>query len=222
MNSLRSTVQDLAVVVITFALLLLLVFPFLWVVLTSIRPESELFSTDFRLLSSTITFENYRKLINSDFMIYIRNSLLVSIPSTLIAVAVSYLAAYSFSRREFRYRYGLLLLVVFSQLFPFIILTTPVYIIYARLNLVNTFASLIITYIAISIPFSVYMLLGYLDNIPQELDEASLMDGASTFGTVFRIVLPVAWPGIAATAIYTFILACLERLSLCPYTHHEK
>lgn len=200
-------VRDLLVATVTFAILGVLVFPFLWVVLTSIRPESQLFTSSFQLISETVTFENYRALLDSDFPKYIRNSLFVSLPSTVLAVGVSLFAAYSFSRRDFRFRNSLLILVIFSQLFPFIILITPLYLIFYRLGLVNNYLGLIIAYIAITVPFSVYMLLGYLDSVPRELDEAAIMDGCSTPGVIFRVIFPVAWPGIAATAIYSFIRA---------------
>jgi multiple sugar transport system permease protein len=197
--------KDIAVVALTFALLGLLAFPFVWVVLTSIRPGSELFAENFRLLSSTVTLENYRAVLEGGFVVYIRNSLLVAIPATVITVVIAFLAGYSFSRRVFRLRSTLLIVVVFSQLFPFIVLTTPIYFIYFRLGLVNNLWGLIITYIATTIPFSVYMLLGYLDSVPRELDEAAIIDGCSTVGVIFRVVFPIAWPGVAATAVFVFI-----------------
>ncbi len=208
-----ASARDVLIVVVTFTLLALLVFPFLWVVLTSLRPESELFSNTFQLVSRTFTLDNYRTLLaKTTFPIYIRNSLFVCLTSTVLAVTVSLLAAYSFSRRRFRWRGGLLILVVFTQLFPFVILITPIFVIFYRLQLVNTYVGLIITYVAITIPFSVYMLLGYLDSVPKELDEAGIIDGCSTLRLIRSIVLPVAWPGVAATAIYAFALSWNEYL----------
>ena len=192
-------------VVLTFAILSILVFPFVWIIMTSIRPSSEILSDTFDFIPKTVTLQNYEDLSGSDFPMYIRNSLMISIPATVLAVLVSLLAAYSFSRRNFRFRYSLLSIIVFSQLFPYIILTTPAYMIFYRLGLVNTREGLIITYTAISIPFSVYMLMGYLNSVPRELDEAAIIDGASTLGVIFRVVTPVAWPGITATAIFSFM-----------------
>ena len=198
-------VKDILLVLFTFTALGLLVFPLVWVILTSLRPESELFLKKFQLFTGSITFANYKALLSSDFPRYIVNSLIVSVPSTLLGVAISFLAAYSFSRRRFRFRYGLLIIMVFSQLVPFIIITTPIYLIYYRLGMINSYWSLIITYIATSIPFSVYMLVGYLESVPRELDESALIDGCSTLRIIFQVLLPVAWPGVAATAIFTFI-----------------
>ena len=198
-------VGDLIQVVLTFGFLGILVFPFVWIIMTSIRPSTEILSDTFKFIPNTITAQNYQALSHSDFPLYIRNSLTVSIPATALSVLVSLLAAYSFSRRNFRFRYTLLIVIVFSQLFPFIILTTPVYMIFYRLGLVNTREGLVITYTAISIPFSVYMLMGYLNSVPRELDEAAIIDGASTLDVIFRVVTPIAWPGIGATAIFSFM-----------------
>jgi len=205
--------RDLLLVGITFGLLLALVFPTLWIFLTSIRPEREVFSDTFRLISSTITFDSYRTLLaTTTFATYIRNSLVVSLITTLVAVSISLLAAYSFSRRRFRFRGALLITVVFSQLFPYVILITPIYVIFYHLKLVNTSLGLIIAYVATTVPFCVYMLLGYLDSVPRELDEAAIIDGCSTLSVIWSVVLPVAWPGVAATAIYSFAQAWNEYL----------
>lgn len=205
--------RDLLVVGITFGLLLALVFPTVWIFLTSIRPEQEVFSDTFRLISSTITFDSYRTLLaTTTFATYIRNSLVVSLITTLVAVSISLLAAYSFSRRRFRFRGALLITVVFSQLFPYVILITPIYVIFYHLRLVNTSLGLIIAYVATTVPFCVYMLLGYLDSVPRELDEAAIIDGCSTLSVIWSVVLPVAWPGVAATAIYSFAQAWNEYL----------
>lgn len=210
----RHVARDLAIVCVTFAILIVMTFPFLWVVLTSIRPDSELLSTRFSLFSDTPTLRNYRTLLGgaSPFPTYIRNSFFVCTVATACSIAVSLLAAYAFSRRRFRGRSALLLLVVATQLFPFVVLITPVYAIFYRLQLVNSYLGLIIAYIAITIPFSVYLLLGYLDTIPRELDEAGIMDGCSTLRVITKVVLPIAWPGVIVVATYAFISAWDEFL----------
>lgn len=203
---------DLIKLIIIFGILLIFLFPFFWIFLTSVRPERDLFTDTFQLLTETITVTNYEALLNSDFPRYILNSLIVCIPATVLAVVVSLLAAYSFSRRQFRFRGALLIVVVFSQLFPWVVLITPVYSLFSSLGLVNSYPGLIIVYIAVTVPFSLYMLLGYLDSVPRELDEAAVIDGCSTLGTIWRVILPVAWPGVAATAIYAFAQSWNEFL----------
>jgi ABC-type glycerol-3-phosphate transport system permease component len=100
----------------------------------------------------------------------------------------------------------------FSQLFPFVVILTPLYILFWNLRLVNTLTGLVVAYVAITLPYCVYMLLGYFENVPVSLDEAARMDGCSTLRIIFRIVLPVAWPGIVATTVYAFIQAWNEYL----------
>jgi ABC-type glycerol-3-phosphate transport system permease component len=206
-------VRDGLTVVVTFAILCLLAFPFVWVVLTSLKPDAELFSRTFQLISAHLTLDNYRVLFErSNFQTYIRNSLVVCLSATLLSVSVALLAAYAFSRRRFPGRQLLLLMVVATQLFPFVVLITPLYALFYRLGLVNTYAGLIIAYVAITLPFSIYLLLGYLDTIPRELDEAGIVDGCSTLGVLGRVVLPVAWPGVVVAATYAFISAWDELL----------
>jgi ABC-type glycerol-3-phosphate transport system permease component len=213
MRRARRLGRDLVVVAVTFGLLLALVFPTLWILLTSLRPEQEVFSDTFRLVSSTLTLDSYRALLGkTTFATYVRNSLVVSLASTFLAVTVSLLAAYAFSRRRFPLRSALLIAVVFSQLFPYVILITPIYVIFYHLKLVNTSIGLIVAYVATTVPFSVYMLLGYLDSVPRELDEAGIMDGCSTLRVIRSVILPVAWPGVAATAIYAFAQSWNEYL----------
>jgi len=205
-------IKDISLVIVTFFILSLMVFPFLWVVLTSLRPENAMFSDTFQLIPSTISFDNYRRLLNSDFLIYIRNSIFVSLISTFITVFLSILAAYAFSRYRFKGRKTLGGLFAFTQLFPFAVLLMPLYIMYFRVGLVNSFAGLIIAYVAITLPFCVYMMIGYFQNVSISLDEAARIDGCSTFGIIFRVVLPIAWPGIVATSVYAFIRSWEEYL----------
>jgi ABC-type glycerol-3-phosphate transport system permease component len=205
--------RDLIVVTFGLGVLLLLAFPFIWVMLISIRPESEIFTRKFQLFTS-ITFDNYAALLkNSPFPTYLWNSIVVCSISTVVAVVVSLVAAYGFSRNKtFPGRKLLLILVISTQLFPFVILITPLYAMFFQLGLVNNRLSLVLSYIAINLPFAIYMLMGYLDTIPHELDEAAKIDGASTLGIIFRIILPVAWPGVVTVAVYAFVVAWDEFL----------
>lgn len=206
------TIIDAVVVVVVLAVLLCFVFPFIWVVLTSIRPDADLFVDNLRIIPQHVTFAKYTSLFGSEFLTYILNSVFVATTSTVVTIVVAIFAAYSFSRFRFKGRTSLLGVFAFSQLFPFVVLLTPLYIFFYKLHLVNTYLGLIIAYTAISLPFCVYMLLGYFQSVPVSLDEAALMDGASTTRVVFRIVLPVAWPGIVATAVYVFVQSWNEYL----------
>ncbi|HUX12738.1 MAG TPA: carbohydrate ABC transporter permease [Spirochaetia bacterium] len=206
------TLADASVAVVILIILLGFIFPFVWVVLTSIRPDADLFTDTLRIIPQHVTFAKYQSLFGSEFLTYILNSILVATTSTIVTVVVAIFAAYSFSRFRFRGKGPLLGLFAFSQLFPFVVLLTPLFIFFFKLHLVNTYLGLIIAYTAISLPFCVYMLLGYFQSVPVSLDEAAVIDGCSTWRVVLRVVLPVAWPGIVATAVYVFIQSWNEYL----------
>jgi ABC-type glycerol-3-phosphate transport system permease component len=136
----------------------------------------------------------------------------VSLISTFITVFLAILAAYGFSRYRFKGRRELAGTFAFTQLFPFAVLLMPLYIMYFRVGLVNSYTGLIIAYVAITLPFCVYMMIGYFQTVSISLDEAARIDGCSTLGIIFRVVLPVAWPGIVATAVYAFVRSWEEYL----------
>ena len=190
-------IRDLVTVVFGVGLLLILAFPFIWVVLISFRP-----------------LDNYALLLeNSPFPTYLRNSLVVCTIATVVAVTIAMITAYGFSRnRRFAGRQTLLILVIATQLFPFVILITPLYATFFSLGMINNPLALIISYIAVNLPFCIYMLLGYLDTIPRDLDDAARIDGATTLQIIFRVILPVAWPGIVTVAVYAFVSAWDEFL----------
>tara|TARA_R110002020_G_scaffold26164_5_gene84514 strand:+ start:881 stop:1726 length:846 start_codon:yes stop_codon:yes gene_type:complete len=206
-------IRDLVTVVFGVGLLLILAFPFIWVVLISFRPESEIFTRTFQLIT-TFTLDNYALLLeNSPFPTYLRNSLVVCTIATVVAVTIAMVTAYGFSRnRRFAGRQTLLILVIATQLFPFVILITPLYATFFSLGMINNPLALIISYIAVNLPFCIYMLLGYLDTIPRDLDDAARIDGATTLQIIFRVILPVAWPGIVTVAVYAFVSAWDEFL----------
>jgi len=216
--------RDLATVCFGLFILLLLAFPFIWVVLISFRPDREIFTRTFRLITS-VTLDNYYALLeNSPFPNYLMNSAIVSSISTVAAVIISLVAAYGFSRnRNFKGRGVLLMLVICTQLFPFVILITPLYSLFLHLGLIDNPVSLVISYTAMNLPFAIYLLLGYLDTIPQDLDEAAKLDGASTLQIIFKVILPIAWPGVVTVAVNAFVSAWDEFLfALTLMTSDEK
>ncbi|WP_084697439.1 carbohydrate ABC transporter permease [Glaciibacter superstes] len=205
-GTVRGTIAILAI----FAALMLFVAPVAWMFVISVRPADEMGNG--LALPTEITFEAFDKVADFGFIQFFANSLIVGVISATISVLLALLAAYGFSRRRFRGRNALLFTVVLSQLFPFVMLVTPLYIIFGQLSLIDSYLGIIIAYVAITLPFSVYMLLGYIDSIPASLDEAAEIDGAGTLRLIFRIILPVAWPGLVASWIYAFTLAWEEYL----------
>ncbi|SFK14165.1 carbohydrate ABC transporter permease [Cellulomonas sp. KH9] len=149
---------------------------------------------------------------------YFVNSLIVSSAATLASLAIAVFASYAVSRYRFRGRTAFTTTVLSTQMFPGVLFLLPLFIIFVNIEqqtgfqFVGTRIGLIITYLTFSLPFSIWMLSGYLDNIPQELDEAARVDGCSPIGALFRVVLPAARPGVIAVAIYAFMTAWGEVL----------
>jgi ABC-type glycerol-3-phosphate transport system permease component len=161
---------------------------------------------------SGFTLANYRRIFASGFVLFTFNSVTICAVATAVSTFVSVCAAYVFSRFRFKGRSVLFGAVLLGQMFPWIMLVNPLFVAYAKLGLINSYAGMIFCYTAFTIPFSVYMLTGYLATVPRSLDEAATMDGATRFQIVWRIVFPIMLPGIVATATYAFLLCWTEYL----------
>lgn len=205
--------QDALVVAAVVLILIILLFPFVWMVSSSLKPKTEIFSKNLEIIPRNATLANYKKLFfTTDFPFFFLNSFIVVSVSVLLTVVISALAAYSFSRYKFPGKDNLLVVILFSQFFPWIILVTPLYLVFQKLNLINNYGGLIILYIAITIPFCIFMLIGYFKSVTKDLDDAGRIDGCSEIGVLFRIVLPVSWPGLVAITAYAFIIGWNEFL----------
>ena len=192
----------------TFVVWTFLAFPAAWIFVGSFKTNETMFSAT----SFTFTLENYVTIIRSGFGRFLLNSLYICLVAVAISTFVSVIAAYVFSRKRFRGKRTLFGAVILGQLFPWIILVTPLFIMFAHIGLLNSHVGVILSYVAISIPFSVYLLVGYLETVPRELDEAAVMDGCSQFQIIWTIIFPVMLPGIVATATYAFLLMWTEFL----------
>lgn len=213
-SSNRRRPRDLLVIVPTFVVLLAIVFPVLWMIFTSLRPSQALATeVPFSRLFNGLSLDAYGRLFSgSTFARYIANSLGVSLVSTTCTVILASVAAYGLSRFRFRLRGALILLVVATQLLPFVVLITPIYIAFSEVGLLNSYVGLALVYTAMTLPLAVVLTLGYFDTIPGVLDEAARIDGCSTLGVIFRVIIPVAAPGIVTVAVTTFIATWEEYL----------
>lgn len=200
------------------ALAVLLAFalgPFLWAVLASLRPEEELFGgSSFRL-----TGEHYAALFDErDFLVPIRNSLVVAGTTTLFCVIVGALAAYALARLEMRGKGAILGLILAVSMFPQIAIVSPLFLLLRWLGLIDTYPGLILPYLTFAMPLTVWLLVGYFRQIPPDLEEAARVDGATRWQVFTRVVLPLAVPGLAATAILTFLYCWNEFLFALSFT----
>ena len=193
------------------AITLLLVFPFVWMVSTSLKNKSEMFSATPTLFPREITFENYRSMwVDYNFAPYLRNSLIVAVCTTLISLLVATFLAYGISRFKFRGKKVVFNLLILTQMFPLPLLIITIYAVFVRIGLIDSLMGLIIAYCTFAVPFATMMLKSYFDGLPLELEEAAAIDGCNPFSTIFRVVIPLSAPSIAAMGLFSFILAWQE------------
>ena len=195
-----------------FLLLLCLfaVAPLLWATGTAFKPQTEVY-TNTGLLPHEPTLANFVYVLSqTQFGLWFRNTFLLAAATTLLALAIGTLAGYALSRYRFWGwgLYGNTMLIV--QMFPGVMLGIPLFLIFTRLMLVDSLWALLITYMTFALAFSVWMLKGYFDGIPREIEEAALIEGASRLGVLWRIVIPLSGPGISTVAVFAFLLAWNE------------
>lgn len=182
-------------------------FPVVWVFLSSLKPRSAIQSSRITLFDQP-SLDNYRRvLLETSFPTWFLNSIVVAGLTMVFGMAMSATAGYALSRFNFPGKRGLMWLFLVTQMFPVAILIVPIYTIMADLGLIDTKLSLVIAYCSVAVPFCTWMLRGYFDTIPRDLDEAAALDGLGPFATFWHVVLPLARPGLAVTAFYTFLTA---------------
>ena len=193
--------------------LIFTIFPLYWMGLTSVKPPREV-THIYYLPHKSATLFHYRSLFkNYAFGTYIRNSLIVSFATSFFVIFIALLGAYALARYRFRGKSQIVLVFLITQMIPGLIAIAPLYLLLSKVHLLDTLFALILCYIGGMIPFATVMLRGFLQRIPPELDEAALIDGCNRFTTLFRVVAPVALPGIAATFIFSFV-QCWNELFL--------
>jgi multiple sugar transport system permease protein len=190
------------------------IFPFLWILSTSLKPAPEIRTAHPSLIPGRIDWSHFRLVLeHSNFLHYIRNSLLVAGSVTLTTLIVATMAGYSFSR--FRRLPGISIAgvgLLVGQMVPSVLLIVPLYITMKNLGLLNTYWSLILTYTTFTVPLSALMLKGFFDQVPVEVEDAAQIDGCPAWQVVWRVVLPLSLPGLMTTALYAFVQAWNEFL----------
>lgn len=194
------------------------IFPFLWMVSNSFKERGEIFTYPPVWIPRNPTLQGYIGLFtkemfgNSMFIDFARNSLFVSFLTALITVVMAALGAYSLSRFKFKGNGLLKYVILLTQMLPGALLLIPLYMLFQKLNLIDTHWSLILAYTSFTLPYCTYLLKSYMDTIPRALDEAAMVDGCNRVGALFRVVFPVAVPGIVVTTTMAFIMAWNEYM----------
>ncbi|EAR51288.1 ABC transporter, permease protein, MalFG family protein [Oceanicola granulosus HTCC2516] len=198
---------------LTLLMLLVIGLPFIWMILSSFQPTSVLINPRELFRPDAFTLENYARLPSeANFLLILRNSLVVALASTAIAIPLALLAAYSVYRTRYRGRQTVYLLLLVVYVFPGILLLAPLFKLFSMSGVLNTWLSLIIMNVTFSAPFSVWLMRGFFTSIPHGIEEAAAIDGATDMQILRRIIVPLTAPGIVVTGTYTFVYSWTEFL----------
>ena len=209
-------------------LLIFAVAPMIWMLITSFKSQFAALKYPPEFIPQNPNLEQYERLLSPkndvgrQFLRYMLNSIFVSTATTIFGVAVAVPAAYAFARFKFPGRQALFFSVLFRNMFPAVVFLMPLFIMMRWMGLVNTYSSLIITYLTFGLPLSIWLLKGFYDNIPVELEQAARMDGCTRFQAFYMVVMPLSAPGIIATAIYSFITAWNEYVYALTFLNDDE
>ena len=210
----RSRARAVATVLIVGIVL----FPLYWAVVASLTPEGYLLTSP-PLIPRELVLDHYRALFDSrDFWTPVRNSLIVAGATTVLAVVLGAACAYALARLRFRGKAPALAFVLAVSMFPQISIVSPLYLVLRELGLLNTYPGLVLPYLTFAMPLTIWLLVGFFRQLPPEVEEAALVDGAGRLRTLWEIVLPLARPGLATTAILTFLYSWNEFLFALSFT----
>lgn len=193
--------------------------PFLWQMSTSFQEDKALTADTPQFWPSPLTFDHYYDVFAvKQFQYYVLNSLIVAGMTALFCLTIGALAAFTLSRLKIRRRFGILIVILAVSMFPQIALVGPLYLIASSLGLLDTYAGLVITYVALGLPLVTWVLFGYFETFPRELDEAARMDGIKPMGLLVRIILPLSTPALVTTGLLAFIAAWNEFMFALAFT----
>ncbi len=189
------------------------VFPVYWMAVCSINPRERIYAHPPALIPSSPRIENYVDVIsNYSIVRWILNTLIVAGATSVVSISLSTVAAYALSRFRFRGRSTTQILILVTQMIPGTLLIIPIYLIFKRVELLNSFVGLVITFTTFSLPFCIWMLRGFLNTIPSEVDQAAQIDGCTQLQALLHVIIPLSGPGIATAGIFSFIMGWDEFL----------
>ena len=204
----KSLGLKIGVVVAAVLVCLFAIFPFIWMISVSFKPASEVYAAP-ALFPKAPTLDGYKAMLSTtgafSFTTWLRNSVIVSLCTTLFSLIIATLGAYGISRFHFKGRSALSYIILTTQVIPGALIVVPMYVIMGNMNLLDNMFGLILAYTTFTVPFCTWMMKGYFDSISPTIDEAAMVDGANRFQVFSRIVLPLSLPGLAATTIFAFI-----------------
>jgi arabinogalactan oligomer/maltooligosaccharide transport system permease protein len=198
------------------------VYPILQVLSISLRPEATLLSSSLAIIPENATWDNYIELLTQrPFLTWMWNSFFVTFVVVATGVVLASTAGYAFSRYRFPGRKSGLLSLLITQMFPATMLLLPLFIMMAKLNLINSYLALIVIYSSTALPFCIWQMKGYYDTIPVSLEEAARIDGLGRFGSFYRVILPLAAPALVITALFSFMAAWTEYVVAAQIVYSE-
>jgi multiple sugar transport system permease protein len=218
---LRKRLRMALVYMCLLIILALLFFPLFWMISTAFKTTDQAFAIPPLWIPTQPTFANFARLTQEAFGTYLLNSVIVSTATTLVTMVVSSMSAYSFTRLKNRTTQTLFWLILSTQMFPLAVLLIPIYLIIRDLRLLNTYWALILANLAFALPFAVWFLRSYFETIPIELEEAALIDGCTRLQALWAVIVPLAMPGVLASAFFTFLLAWDEYLMALTLTNRN-
>jgi ABC-type glycerol-3-phosphate transport system permease component len=210
--------RRLALGAINLLVAAVILLPFFWMVSVSLKPPTEAFAIPARLWPENPTIDNYVTAFRPEFRTYFFNSVVVSLTTVVITLTLALFAAYAFTRAQFRALSVIMTLVIVTQMFPASAIIIPIYKMMKAASLLNTYASLIIAYVTVTLPVAIWMLRGFMANLPLTLEEAAAIDGAGPLRTFFEIIVPLCRPGIMATTVFVLIVTWQEFLFALSFT----
>jgi multiple sugar transport system permease protein len=212
-RSLRSTIE----IVLLALLLIVMLFPVVWMLETSLKEGRDVYAVPAKLLGFEVTFDHYKDVFvqrggsgASDLAVSFKNSVLVAGLSTVIATLLGVPAAWAYSRFRLRAKKDQLFFILSTRFMPPVVVVIPIFLMYRDLNLIDTKLGLILIYAAFNLPFTIWMMKGFVDEVPSEYEDAAMLDGYSRLEAFVRFTLPLLVPGIAATAVFALIFSWNE------------
>ncbi len=212
----RSTRRNIGLFLVTIPVLVFIYAPILWLLISSLSTRAELLSVPIHWIPQHPTLKNYIDILTpgtatsevaSAFKITLRNSLFIASTVTIISLVIGGIAAYALVRMRFPFRQPLLIGLLGTRMIPEVSLVIPLYILAARLRLLNTPYILIATYLSFALPFAIWLMATFFESIPYELEDAARIDGAGWLQIIYRIIVPISTPGIVSTALFVFLTA---------------